>query len=173
MAGSDGGPEGQQQAANRAVPGTSQAARAFKLGWFIPAAPWRKAINAEPYVPNLKTLREKIDQDTILLASLNKNSDAYRRLQTRITDQTTQLLDGEDTLERRRQQLAAEEAIKAMPRPATEASAAAWTGLFFTVPGLLVGYFGWGTWWLLLAAALLVFGVPNLVDAIRLAIKNS
>lgn len=134
---------------------------------------WRKAITAEPYVPNLKTLREKIDQDTTLLASLNKNSDAYRRLQARIADQTTQLLDYEDILERRRKQLAVEEAIKAMPRPPSPAGEAAGAGLLFTVPGLLVGYFGWGTWWLVLAAALLLFGVPNLVDAIKLSLKNT
>ncbi|MFD2415033.1 hypothetical protein [Amycolatopsis pigmentata] len=134
---------------------------------------WRKAITAEPYVPNLKTLREKIDQDTTLLASLPKNSDAYRRLRARITTQTTQLLDYEDALERRRKQRAVEEAIRAMPRPPSPAGEAASAGLLFTIPGLLVGYFGWGTWWMALAAVLLLFGVPNLIDGIKLAVKNT
>ncbi|ONI90799.1 hypothetical protein ALI144C_02250 [Actinosynnema sp. ALI-1.44] len=133
---------------------------------------WRKAITAEPYVPNLKALREKIDQDTKLLGSLDPDSDVYRRLQARITDQTTQLLNYEDTLDRRRKQLAAEEAIRAMPRPPSPAGEAAGAGMLFTIPGLLVGYFGWGTWWLVLAGVLLLFGVPNLIEGIKLAVKN-
>jgi hypothetical protein len=134
---------------------------------------WEETITPESYVPNLKPLREKIDQDTNLLGSLDPKSDTYRRLQARITDQTTQLLDYEDILERRRQQLAAEEAIRAMSRPISPAGEAAGAGLLFTVPGLLVAYFGWGTWWLVLAIALLLFGVPNLIEGIKLGIKNT
>ena len=43
-------------------------------------------------MPNLKTLREKIDKDRELLTALDPESDAYTRLQARITDDTTKLL---------------------------------------------------------------------------------
>jgi hypothetical protein len=109
-------------------------------------------ITPEPYVPNLKTLREKIDQDTKLLSSLDPTSDAYRRLQARITDQTTQLLDYEDTLEQRRQQAAIVEAKRTR---ANEQGSAVGCGLLLVVAGVLAVVLGWGTWWI--AAGLVSF----------------
>lgn len=103
-------------------------------------------------MPNLKTLREKIDRDTTLLSSLDPTSDTYHRLQTRITDQTTQLLDYEDTLERRRQRAAIVEAER---NRVNEQGSAVGCGLLLVVAGVLAIVLGWGTWWI--AAGLVSF----------------
>ena len=121
-------------------------------------------ITAEPYVPNLKTLREKIDQDTNLLGSLDPNSDAYRRLQTRITDQTTQLLDYEEVLEERCQQagrVAAEHARR-------EAEASGFGGaLLFAFIGFIVTVACWGTGWVALGIVLLLIGIGGAVASVK------
>jgi hypothetical protein len=70
---------------------------------------WQETITPEPYVPNLKTLREKIDKDRELLTALDPESDAYTRLQARITDDTTKLLDYQAVLNQRQDNVAAAE----------------------------------------------------------------
>jgi hypothetical protein len=47
-------------------------------------------------------LRDKLNQDTQILASLDPNSDTYRRLAARVERQTADLLDYEDQREQRR-----------------------------------------------------------------------
>lgn len=118
-----------------------------------------EAITAEPYVPNLKTLREKIDQDTKLLASLDESSDAYSRLQARITDQTTQLLDYEEILERRRVAVAAQEAGRTSGSGNEEVIG----GLVFAVIGFVITYAAWGSWWLPLGIVLLILGIVGVI----------
>lgn len=112
-----------------------------------------KTITPEPYVPDLTTLREKIEKDAVLLGSLDPASDTYRRLQDRIDEQTTQLLNYEETLEQRRQQAAVTAARQAR---ADEQSTAVGCGLFAGVGGVLAIVIGWGSWWVA-AGVVLVF----------------
>ncbi|QXV63578.1 hypothetical protein [Amycolatopsis sp. TNS106] len=125
---------------------------------------WRKAINTEPHVPDLheKTLREKIDQDTRLLASLNKNSDAYRRLQARIAERTTRLLDYEDTLEQRQRQAAV---VAAEQARRDSQSSAVGTGLVLLLIGVLAIVVGWGTWWIAAGIVAILFAVCSFAAA--------
>jgi hypothetical protein len=111
-------------------------------------------------VPNLKTLREKIDNDGQLLAALDPQSDAFTRLQARITDDTTRLLDYEAILKARRDAIAADEARSA-PKPLNQDLLGA---LGASVIGLIVTYVTWGSWWLLIGVGLLIVGVVNLID---------
>jgi hypothetical protein len=114
----------------------------------------------EPYVPNLKTLREKLDQDAQLLASLDPESDAYRRLQARITQKTAELLDYEEILSRREQ---AYKAAEPQRRQANAANEGIIGGLICAAIGFIVTFATWGSWWVVLGIFLFVSGLISLV----------
>jgi hypothetical protein len=85
--------------------------------WSTDPLDGEETIAAEPDVPHLKTMREQIAQDRELLAALRPDSDAYRRLQARITDNATRLLNYEEVLQLRYDNLAAERAGERRPAP--------------------------------------------------------
>jgi hypothetical protein len=59
-------------------PGISDEARSFYAGCCSHPLDVEDIFTAEPYVSNLKTLRDKLEQDRQLPASLDRNSEVYR-----------------------------------------------------------------------------------------------
>lgn len=119
-------------------------------------------ITAAQHVPSDKTvqaLREQLNQDTQILASLDPNSDAHKRLTARIERQTTELLDIEE--QREHQRRAMQSAMVEQHQRETENSARI-GGLIMAVIGGVVVYTGWGTWWLLLGIVLIIAGLVGL-----------
>jgi len=119
-------------------------------------------ITSAQHVPSEKTvqaLREQLNQDTQILASLDPNSDAYERLSARIERQTTELLDYEDQRERQRQ--ATRRALVEQHRRDRETDARM-GGMLGVVTGGVVIYMAWGTWWLALGIILVLGGLYGL-----------
>ncbi|TLW89233.1 hypothetical protein FFT09_22665 [Saccharomonospora piscinae] len=119
-------------------------------------------ITTAQHVPSEKTvqaLREQLNQDTQILASLDPNSDAYERLAARIERQTGELLDYEEQRERQRRAARVAQAELAERQRQADATAHRPVGFVIAVIGGAVIYTGWGTWWLLLGIVLCVFGL--------------
>ncbi|UJW36911.1 hypothetical protein L3Q67_45415 (plasmid) [Saccharothrix sp. AJ9571] len=123
-------------------------------------------ITSTQHVPSEKAvqaLREQLNQDTQILASLDPNSDAHERLSARIERQTIQLIDFEEQRERQReQQRRALQAALAEQRRREDEVAGLVGPLIFAVIGGIIIYVGWGSWWLLLGLVLAVLGVLGL-----------
>jgi uncharacterized protein YjeT (DUF2065 family) len=107
----------------------------------------------------VQALREQLNQDTQILASLNPDSDTYQRLAARVEHQTADLLDYED--QRERQHHATQRAIAEQHRRDSETEIRM-GGLVAAVIGGIVTYTGWGTWWLALGIFLILTGLVGL-----------
>lgn len=119
-------------------------------------------ITSAQHVPSEKAvqaLREQLNQDTQILASLDPNSDTYQRLAARVERQTAELLDHEDQCERQRQ--AAQRALAEQHRRDRE-SDARMGGFVAILIGGVITYTGWGTWWLVLGIFLVLGGLYGL-----------
>jgi len=114
------------------------------------------------HVPSEKivqALREQLNQDTQILASLNPNSDTYQRLAARVERQTDELLDYEDQRERQRQ---ATQRALAEQHHRDKQSEARMGGFIGILIGGVITYTGWGTWWLVLGIFLILGGLYGL-----------
>ncbi|WP_436493397.1 hypothetical protein [Actinokineospora sp. HUAS TT18] len=101
-------------------------------------------------------MRTKLQDDSQLLSSLDPDTTAYQRLQSRIERDTNQLLDLEEAAERRRA-LAAEYARAEYQRQ--EDNAVKGGGAIMALIGFVVVYGTWGSWWLLAGLALMAIGI--------------
>lgn len=104
-------------------------------------------------------MRQQLDQDTHLLASLNPASPAYQRLQDRIERRTTEMLDYEQNLDRQRQTAARAAAEK---QRADEEVGIRIGGLVMIGIGGTIVYASWGSWWPLLGIFLALAGLGAL-----------
>lgn len=119
-------------------------------------------ITSAEHVPSEKTvqaLREQLDQDTRILASLDPNSDTHRRLADRVEQRTAELLNAED--QRERQHQATQHAMIEQHRRDQEVNERTGAGAALLV-GVVVSYAGWGTWWLVLGIVLILGGLCGL-----------
>lgn len=107
----------------------------------------------------MQALREQLNQDTQILASLDPNSDTYQRLAARVERQTAELLDYEDQRERQRQ---ATQRVLADQHRRDRESDARMGGLVAILIGGVITYTGWGTWWLVLGVFLVLGGLYGL-----------
>lgn len=110
-------------------------------------------------------LRGELDRDARILAALTPGSEAHQRLSARIEERTRQLLDRLDEQEqsnrRFREAMRAESARRQAPQLSEEAQQRL-AGAAFVLIGIGIAYVGWGTWWLALAAAVLIIGLISL-----------
>jgi len=116
-------------------------------------------ITSAQHVPSEQTvqaLREKLSQDTQLLASLDPNSDTHRRLAARVQRQTAQLLDYED--QREHQRHAMQRALIEQQRRDAEADTRA-GGFVAILIGVIIVCAAWGTWWLVLGIVVILVGL--------------
>jgi hypothetical protein len=119
-------------------------------------------ITSAQHVPSEQTvqaLREKLSQDTQVLASLDPNSDTHRRLAARVERQAAQLLDYEDQREHQRQ--AMQRVLVEQRRRDAEVDTRA-VGFFGILIGGVIVYAAWGTWWLVLGIIFIVVGLCGL-----------
>jgi hypothetical protein len=119
-------------------------------------------ITTAQHVPSEQTvqaLREKLNQDTQILASLDPKSDTYQRLAARIEHQTVDLLDYEDQREQQRQ--AMQRALTEQRHRDQQSDARMTAGIGLLI-GAVITYTGWGTWWLVLGLFLILGGLIGL-----------
>lgn len=107
----------------------------------------------------MQALREQLNQDTQILASLDPNSDTYQRLAARVERHTAELLDYEDQRERQRQ---ATRRTLAEQHRRDRDSEARMGGFVAILIGGVITYTGWGTWWLALGILLILGGLYGL-----------
>lgn len=118
-------------------------------------------INTDQYATGkqIRDLREQLQQDTHILGSLDPDSVAHARLQSRIERQTIQLLELEQQQSMREQQR--RQAMIAQQQQSEEFSTKV-VAAVLAVIGAAVVYFGWGTWWLLLGVVLALIGIVTM-----------
>jgi len=118
-------------------------------------------INTEQYASGkqIRDLREQLQQDTHILGSLDPDSVAHARLQSRIERQTIQLLELEQQQSMREQRL--RQATIAQQQQSEEFSTKVGAAAFAVI-GAAVLYFGWGTWWMLLGVVFALIGVVTM-----------
>lgn len=104
-------------------------------------------------------MRQQLNQDTQILASLDPNSDTYQRLAARIERQTAELLDKEDQRAQRREAAQRGQAEQHRRDTQTEARMSGFLGVL--IGGVII-YTAWGTWWLLLGIVLVIGGLYGL-----------
>lgn len=113
-------------------------------------------------------LRQELDRDTRILASLTAGTDAHRRMSASIEQRTTELMDKIDTKEaaeqRSRDILRADHARQAAARLTPDQEVRAGGAVAIGI-GCIVGYFTWGSWWILIAVALILIGLLGVVTA--------
>lgn len=119
-------------------------------------------ITSVPHVPFEKTaqaIRDQLTHNIQILTSLDPKTAAYQRLAARIERQTDELLDAEDRCEHQRQ--AMHRALVEQHRSDREFATRS-TGFVLILIGGFVINRGWGTWWLVLGAILLLAGLYGL-----------